>query len=130
MLTCYLAHPAVVQHTVQGLESAMTDLVLVEVRHSSGDVCGEGKPGGQRRESHRHAINTLQLLLLRWSSPEAPVQGDLLVQEDVMETSLWAVLCYYGNVGHVDASADELTQVRMIELPEQRDRVTDVFSSG
>lgn len=130
LITCYLAHPAVVQHTVQRLESAMTDLVLMEVRHPPGDVCCEGKPGSHSRWK-----------LLKWWSlqaapspdrglPEAPVEGDLLVQQDIVKTSLWAVLCYYGNIRHFNASTDELTQVWMIELPEhrQRGRVRDVFS--
>lgn len=42
--TCYLAHPAVVQHAVERLQSAMTDPVLVEVCHSTGHVGRKGEP--------------------------------------------------------------------------------------
>jgi len=54
------------------------------------------------------------------SLPEAPVKWDLLVQEHVVEASLWAVLCYYGNVWHLDAATDKLAQVGVIELSGQK----------
>lgn len=60
------------------------------------------------------------MLLLRASAlsvPEAPVQWDLLVEKNVVQASFWTVLCYYGNVGHLHTSANEFTQVGMIELP-------------
>lgn len=73
----------------------MTDPVLVQVRHSSGDVGAEGKP-------------------------EAPVERDLLVEQHVVQASFGAVLRYYGNVGRLDAASDELAQVGVIELPAGR----------
>ena len=44
-VTCYFADPAVVKDTVKGLEAPVTDPVLVQVRHPSGNVGSEGEPG-------------------------------------------------------------------------------------
>ncbi len=49
--------------------------------------------------------------------PEAPVQRHLLVKEDIVQASLWAVLRHYGDVWRLNTPTDKLAQVGMIELP-------------
>jgi len=49
--------------------------------------------------------------------PEAPVERHVVVQQDVAQAALGAVLRYYGNVRHLHTATDELTEVRVIELP-------------
>lgn len=54
--------------------------------------------------------------------PEAPVEWDLLVKKNVVKASFWAVLRHYGDVRHLNTTADELTEVWVIELPAERER--------
>lgn len=54
--------------------------------------------------------------------PEAPVKRDLIVKKDVVKASFGAVLRHYSNIWHLNTSTDELTQVGVIELPEDRNR--------
>lgn len=56
------------------------------------------------------------------TSPETPVQRDLLVKKNVVKASFWAVLCHYGNVWHFNAATNKFAQVGVIELPGRRDR--------
>lgn len=49
--------------------------------------------------------------------PEAPVQRDLLVEKNIVQASLWAVLCHYGNVRRLNTPTNKFAQVGMIELP-------------
>lgn len=44
MFTCNFTHPAVVHNTVERFESTVADPVLVQVWHSSGDICRKGEP--------------------------------------------------------------------------------------
>lgn len=54
--------------------------------------------------------------------PEAPVKWHLLVKENVVKASFWAVLRHYGDIRHLNTSADKLAQVGVIELPGVRER--------
>lgn len=54
--------------------------------------------------------------------PEAPVKWHLLVKENVVKASFWAVLRHYGDIRHLNTSADKLAQVGVIELPGERER--------
>lgn len=51
------------------------------------------------------------------SLPEAPVEWDLFVEKDVVEAPLGAVLGHYGDIRHLDAAADELAQIGVVQLP-------------
>lgn len=117
--TCYLAHPAVIQNTVERLQSAVTDPVLVEVWHSTGHV-------GRKGESEQLLIfgitSTYTLVCgetvcvcVCW--PEAPVKRDLLIKKDIVQASFWAILSHYGNVGDLNAATNKLAEVWMIKLP-------------
>lgn len=54
--------------------------------------------------------------------PEAPVKWHLLVKENVVKASFWAVLRHYGDIRHLNTSANKLAQVGVIELPGVRVR--------
>lgn len=41
-------------------------------------------------------------------SPEAPVDGDVIIQQDIRQASFGAVLCDDGDVGDLDGPTDEL----------------------
>lgn len=49
MVTCDFTHPAVIHDTVERLELTVADAVLVQVGHSSGDVCGKGESAAELR---------------------------------------------------------------------------------
>lgn len=54
--------------------------------------------------------------------PEAPVKWHLLVKENVIKASFWAVLRHYGDIRHLNTTTDKLAQVGVIELPGVRER--------
>lgn len=54
--------------------------------------------------------------------PEAPVQWHLLVKENVVKASFWAVLRHYGNIRHLNTASNKLAQVGVIELSGDRER--------
>lgn len=54
--------------------------------------------------------------------PEAPVKWHLLVKENIVKASFWAVLRHYGDIRHLNTSADKLAQVGVIELPGVKER--------
>lgn len=54
--------------------------------------------------------------------PEAPVKWHLLVKENVVKASFWAVLRHYGDIRHLNTSANKLAQVGVIELPGVKER--------
>lgn len=121
------ADPAVINDTVSGVETTMKNLVLVEVGHSTGDV-------GGKRESVKYSLTdrSISLSEIRFSHfshthtesravvwPEAPVDGDVVVEQDVRQTSFGTVLRDDANVRHLDAAADELAQIGVVQFPEK-----------
>lgn len=59
--------------------------------------------------------------------PEAPVKWDLLVKQNIVKASFWAVLCHYGNIRHLNTTADKLAQVGVIKLPGGGREMRSVF---
>lgn len=51
------------------------------------------------------------------SSPEAPVDWDLLVKKDIVKASLWAILCYYGDVWNLNTASNKLAEIGVIQFP-------------
>lgn len=51
------------------------------------------------------------------SSPEAPVDGDVVVQQDIGQASFGAVLCDDADVGNLDGTTDEFAQIGVVQLP-------------
>lgn len=49
----------------------------------------------------------LLLLLLLLFSPEAPVNGDVVIEQDIRQASFGAVLRDYTDVGDLDTTADK-----------------------
>lgn len=54
------------------------------------------------------------------SLPEAPVKWNLLVKENIVKASFWAVLGHYGNIWNLNTPTNKLTEVGMIEFPEDK----------
>ena len=50
-------------------------------------------------------------------TPEAPVDGDVPVQQDVRQASLGTVVRDDADVGHLDRASDELGQIWVVQFP-------------
>jgi hypothetical protein len=48
--------------------------------------------------------------------PEPPVQGDVVVLKDIVQTSFWSVFRDDSNVRRLDSSSNELAEVWMVNL--------------
>ncbi len=46
--------------------------------------------------------------MCQFFSPEAPVDGDVIIQQDIRQASFGAVLCDDADVGDLDGSTNEL----------------------
>lgn len=52
--------------------------------------------------------------------PETPVDGNVVIQQHIRQAPLGAVLCDDTDIWHLDRAANELAEVRMIQLPEDK----------
>lgn len=50
-------------------------------------------------------------------SPEAPVDGDVVIQQDIGQASFGAVLSDDADVGDLNGPTDEFAQIGMVQLP-------------
>lgn len=52
--------------------------------------------------------------------PETPVDGNVVVEQHIRQAPLGAVLRDDTDVRHLDGAANELAEIRMIQLPEDK----------
>lgn len=52
--------------------------------------------------------------------PEAPVDGDVVIQQHVRQASFGAVLCDDTDVRDFNRTADKFAEIGMVQLPEDK----------
>lgn len=52
--------------------------------------------------------------------PETPVDGNVVIEQHIRQAPFGAVLCDDTDVWHLDRAANELAEIGMIQLPEDK----------
>lgn len=52
--------------------------------------------------------------------PETPVDGNIVIQQDIRQAPLGTVLCDDTDVRHFDGAANEFAEIGMIQLPKDK----------
>lgn len=93
----------------------MKHLVLMQVRHPPSNVSSKGQPAkGKKPVSHVCPAKHYRICLE--FPPEAPVDGDVIIQQDVREAPFGAVLCDDAHVRDLDGAAYKFAQVGVVQL--------------